>query len=87
MDYFEQSILTYSGLSTETKPTLAAGNTVPNGSRFREIDTKVVYLYNVADDKWYPFELESPTAFIQIFWNVTPPEIPVMSTAPSAVFE
>ncbi|MCP4568390.1 MAG: hypothetical protein GY841_12505 [FCB group bacterium] len=45
-DYYEQSIHNYSGLSTETKPTAAAGNNVPNGSRWREVDTAKVYHYN-----------------------------------------
>jgi len=39
MDFFEQAINNYSGLSSETKPTIAAGNRVPNGSRWREVDT------------------------------------------------
>ena len=52
-DFFEQSINTYSGLSSETKPTIAAGNTVPNGSRWREIDTENVWFYNLSDDTWY----------------------------------
>ena len=52
-DFFEQSINNYSGLSSETKPTIAAGNNVPNGSRWREVDTKNVYFFNLSDDKWY----------------------------------
>lgn len=58
-DYFEQSINTYSGLSTETKPTIAAGNNVPNGSRWREVDTGLIYHFNVSDDTWYLYESES----------------------------
>ena len=53
MDFFEQSIKTYSGLSTETKPTVAAGVYVPNGSRWREVDTENVWFYNLSDDTWY----------------------------------
>jgi len=52
-DFVEQSIYTYSGLSTETKPTIAVGNNVPNGSRFREIDTEKVWFFNLSDDTWY----------------------------------
>ena len=52
-DFHEQSIHTFSGLSTETKPTIAAGNNVPNGSRWREIDTAKVFHYNKSDDTWY----------------------------------
>ena len=53
MQFFEQSINNYSGLSSETKPTTAAGNKVPNGSRWREVDTAKMYHYNLADDTWY----------------------------------
>jgi len=53
MQFFEQSINTYSGLSTETKPTTAAGNRVPNGSRWREVDTGKIFFYNLSDDTWY----------------------------------
>ena len=53
MDFFEQSIKTYSGLSSETKPTIAALNEVPNGSRFREVDTRKTYFFNLSDDTWY----------------------------------
>ena len=57
MDFTEQSIKTYNGLSTETKPTSASGNNVPNGSRFREFDsiakTCKTYFYNISDDTWY----------------------------------
>ena len=56
MDFHEQSIQTYSGLSTETKPTAAAGNKVPNGSRFREVDTGIISFYNESDDTWYAFD-------------------------------
>jgi len=52
-DFHEQSISTYSGLSTDTKPTTAGGNDVPNGSRFREVDTAKTFHYNKFDDTWY----------------------------------
>ena len=60
-DFFEQSIKTYSGLSTETKPTNAAGNTVPNGSRWREVDTGKLYFFNISDDEWYLSTEETQT--------------------------
>jgi len=59
-NFVEQSINTYSGLSTETKPTIAAGNNVPNGSRWREVDTDKVYFFNISDDTWYDFTLSTP---------------------------
>lgn len=52
-DFFEQSIHNYSGLSSETKPTTAGGNTVPNGSRWREVDTGKTFHFNAHNDKWY----------------------------------
>lgn len=52
-DFFEQAINNYSGSSTETKPTRAAGNNVPNGSRWREVDTAKTWHYNKSDDAWY----------------------------------
>ena len=52
-DYFEQAINNYSGLSSETKPTIAAGNRVPNGSRWREVDTGNTFFFNLSDDAWY----------------------------------
>ena len=52
-DFIEQSIYTFSGLSSETKPTIAAGNKVPNGSRWREVDTGKVFHFNLADDVWH----------------------------------
>ena len=52
-DNFETVVKNYSGLSTETKPTIAAGNAVPNGSRWREVDTNKTFLFNFADDTWY----------------------------------
>ena len=56
MKFVERTINNYSGLSSETKPTIAAGNSVPNGSRWREVDTGRVYHFNLADDKWYETE-------------------------------
>jgi len=53
MDFKESTIKNYSGLSTETKPTIAAGDDVPNGSRWREVDTGATYFFNTSDDKWY----------------------------------
>jgi len=52
-DFFEIVIKNFSGLSSETKPTIAAGNAVPNGSRWREVDTEKTYYFNLADDAWY----------------------------------
>lgn len=52
-DFFETTIKNYSGLSSETKPTIAAGDNVPNGSRWREIDTGRKYHFNLSDDTWY----------------------------------
>ena len=51
--YFEETIRFFSGLSSETKPTTAGGTTVPNGSRWREVDTGDVFFYNKSDDTWY----------------------------------
>ena len=56
--FFEETIRFFSGLSSETKPTTAGGNTVPNGSRWREVDTAKVFFYNKGDDTWYQ---EAPT--------------------------
>ena len=57
MNFKESTIKTYSGLSTETKPTIAGGSDVPNGSRWRELGkdgkVKATYYYNLADDRWY----------------------------------
>jgi len=52
----EVVIKNYSGLSTEEKPTNAAGGNVPNGSRWREVDTGRTYFYENHTDSWYPFE-------------------------------
>jgi len=50
---FETVVKNFSGLSTETKPTIAAGNAVPNGSRWREVDTGLTYHFNLGDDAWH----------------------------------
>jgi len=55
-DSFEIVVKNYSGLSSETKPTIAAGNSVPNGSRWREVDTGIAYYFNFTDDTWYPIK-------------------------------
>lgn len=54
--FFEETIRFFSGLSSETKPTTAAGNNVPNGSRWREVDTAKTFHYNKSDDTWYQAE-------------------------------
>ena len=54
-DFTESSIKTYSGLSSEVKPTTATGYDLPNGSRWREVDTKKIYYYNLEDDVWYEY--------------------------------
>jgi hypothetical protein len=51
--FFETTIKNYSGLSTETKPTVSDGYDVPNGSRFREVDTDKTYHYDLSSDTWY----------------------------------
>lgn len=53
MDFLETTIKTYSGLSSETKPTIAGGTDVPNGSRFREVDTSRTFYFNLSDDTWH----------------------------------
>ena len=58
-DSFETVVKNFSGLSSEIKPTIAAGNSIPNGSRWRELTegkpTKI-FIFNKADDSWYPIE-------------------------------
>jgi len=51
----ETTIKIFSGLSTDTKPTAASGYKIPNGSRFREVNTEITYFYNESDDTWYQF--------------------------------
>ena len=55
-NFFEIVVKNYSGLSSETKPTIAAGNNVPNGSRWREVDTGKTWHFNITDDAWYETE-------------------------------
>ena len=52
-DSLETVVKNFSGLSSETKPTIAAGNAVPNGSRWREVDTGLTYHFNLGDDAWH----------------------------------
>jgi hypothetical protein len=52
-DFFEIVVKNFSGLSSETKPTIAAGNQVPNGSRWREVDTGKMFYFNLSNDTWY----------------------------------
>ena len=73
MDFKESTIKTYSGLSSETKPTIAGGADVPNGSRWREVDTGKEYHFNLADDTWYLLSTEikpiagaSPTTDLRV---------------------
>ncbi len=60
----ESTINNYSGVSSDTKPLRSTGTNVPNGSRFREDDTKKIFHYNESDDKWY---LTSDTATLLEF--------------------
>ena len=54
MPNFEETVIkNFSGLSTETKPTIAAGNAIPNGSRWRDLDTAKVYHFDLNTDTWY----------------------------------
>jgi len=53
MSIDEYVIKNFNGLSTDTKPTIAGGASVPNGSRFREVDTGDIYHFNLSDDTWY----------------------------------
>ena len=55
-DFFEITLRNYSGLSSETKPTLLAGDVVFNGSRWREVDTDKIFIFNKADDAWYQID-------------------------------
>lgn len=53
MSIVETTIKNYSGLSSEIKPTIDGGTDVPNGSRFREVDTGKQFFFNEYDDYWY----------------------------------
>jgi hypothetical protein len=55
-EFHETTILNFSGLSSETKPTIAAGNTIYNGSRWREVDTGKIFHYDLFSDAWYETE-------------------------------
>lgn len=44
------TIQQYEGLSTDTKPT-----DVPNGSRFLEMDTGDVYMYDADSSSWLQY--------------------------------
>lgn len=72
MDFLESTIKTYSGLSSETKPTIAAGNNIPNGSRWREVDTGRTFYFNLVDDDWYngnniqyPFPSDGDSVYVK----------------------
>lgn len=41
------------GLSTDTKPTKAAGFEIPMGSTFIAMDTGDCFMYNANTDVWY----------------------------------
>lgn len=55
MTIIESFINTYNGLSSDVKPTTSETEKIPNGSRFREVDTGNEYRYNSSDDSWYFF--------------------------------
>ena len=42
----------FSGLSTDTKPTIADYPNMRNGSSFLEMDTKKIYFYDADNDAW-----------------------------------
>lgn len=52
------SIVRYMGLSTDTKPTHAAGDHVPAGSTFIETDTRDVYIAYDRDN-WTKYKRNS----------------------------
>lgn len=41
------------GLSTDTKPTKAAGFEISHGTTFFCMDDSTCYMYNVNTDQWY----------------------------------
>lgn len=49
----ESVINRYVGLSTDSKPTVAGGIKVLNGSMFFECDTEITWKYNGFNDTWY----------------------------------
>ena len=45
--------LTVYGLSTDVMPNSTdSGNSIPNGSKFIEMDTKKVYMYDAENHQW-----------------------------------
>lgn len=52
----ETVVQNFSGTSAETKPKRCAGDTVPNGSRWREVDTGKIFHYDGDTDSWYESE-------------------------------
>ena len=45
--------VTVYGLSADTKPdSTDSGNSIPNGSKFIEMDTKKVYMYDAENHQW-----------------------------------
>ena len=54
----ETVIKNFTGLSTDVKPTVAAGDEVPNGSRWRDVDTGRIYHFNSQRDRWYHFSTD-----------------------------
>lgn len=45
--------VTVYGLSTDTKPDFTdSGTSIPNGSKFIEMDTKKVYMYDAENNQW-----------------------------------
>lgn len=49
-------IYSFTGLSTDTKPTTTYKNTqIQNGSQFLEMDTGKVYMYNETGHTWVEF--------------------------------
>lgn len=49
----QENILSFKGLSTDTKPTEAfQGLEIPNGSSFLEIDTQNMVFYDAENKTW-----------------------------------
>lgn len=42
----------FTGLSSDTKPTIANYPNMRNGSSFMEMDTKKIYFYDAENDDW-----------------------------------
>ena len=49
----EAVIFRYVGIKADTKPTVAGGDAVLNGSMFFECDTEITWKYNGFNDTWY----------------------------------